>query len=239
MFMRKYMLMAGIVFLLVGIFVMNQGTQILTPLATGIGLTSHTTNQRVLIAPTLLAVGPESQTLISTSLDSGARVVGSFQVGAGRQMDFYIMNASGYRDWNAGRPAAIILAVLDAPSYKFNLTLGTAGSCYFIFENQENVRGTVVFQVNIMTDVFTINPVVEYVPFALLVVGILFLGLGVTGGQKKPQPMKPGAKSVVARPTAPVPTVSPLPTAGWKCKFCGSGNSIKEQFCKTCGRSKQ
>jgi hypothetical protein len=239
MFMRKYMLMAGIVFLLIGIFVMDQGTQVLTPLASETGLTSHTIDRRVLYAETVLAVGPESQRSVEIQVDSGAQVAGSFQVGAGRQMDFYVMKASDYSNWNADRPAAVVFFKLDASSCKFNFTLVTAGSYYFVFENQENVRGTVVFQVDTMTDVFTINPVVEYIPFALLALGILFLGLGVTGGQKKPQPMKPGAKSVVARPTAPVPTVNPLPTVGWKCKFCGSGNPIKDQFCKTCGRSKQ
>ena len=230
--MRKTALALGLVLLLLGLFLMDQSTQVLTPLAAALGQTSHVKTQSVLIAPTLLAVGPENHTWIPTRSDSSnVQVAGSFQVGTGREMNFYVMNESSFHEWRAGRPATVILAVFSTGLYKFNLTLGSVGSYYFIFENQENVRSTVIFQLNIVNDAVITNPAIEYLPLALISVGVLLFVWGVTSGRKKPPPVEP-AEATIARPVKPV-------VAGWKCTFCGTDNAVAEKFCKNCGRSRQ
>ena len=111
--MRRTAVTLGLVLFLLGVFLVNQGPQVLTPLAAELGQTSHLRTQSALITPTLLAVAPQNDTWVSTHLDSGVLVAGSFQVGTGREMNFYVMNESSFRDWRLGRPATVILAVFS------------------------------------------------------------------------------------------------------------------------------
>ena len=226
--MRRNALALGIILLLAGVFLMDQSAQIMMPLAAELGQTSHLRTQSVLVAPTLLAVAPANQTWIPTHVDSGTLVAGSFQVGTGREINFYVMDENSFRDWRAGRHATVILAVFSTGLYKFNLTLASAGNYYFIFENQENVRSTVVFQLNIVNDAIIISPIVEYLPFALAAAGFLLLVWGATGGRKKARPLEEATEQSVQ------PSV-----VGWKCTFCGATNAVGEKFCKGCGRSSQ
>ena len=225
--MRKTAFALGLVLLLLGLFLISQGAQVVSPLAAALGQTSHLKTESVLIAPTLLAVAPGNHTWISKHLDSNVQVAGSFQVGTGREMDFYVMNENSFHDWRLGRPATVILAVFSTGLYKFNLTLGSAGNYYFIFENQENIRSTVIFELNVVNDVIIVNPIVEYLPYILTMIGILLLAWGAVSGRKKPHPVKP-AEPEEKTTTNPIQST----VAGWKCGFCGAENAFGDKFCK-------
>ena len=139
-------------------------------------------------------------------------------------------------------PPTVILAVFSTGLYKFNLTLGSAGNYYFIFENQENIRSTVIFQLNIVNDVVIVNPCCRIPAHFALLVGILLLALGVTGREERSR--RPDRSQElsggIAVPTAQFCNVCNLvATTGWRCGFCGTGNPLEEKFCKDCGRSQQ
>ena len=226
--MRRSALAVGLVLLLLGVFLLDQGSQVLTPLATELGQTSHLRTMSVLIPPTLVGVAPANYTWISIHINDEAQVAGSLQVGTGREINFYAMNQSSFYDWRAGRPAASIDAKFSTGLYRFNLTLSSGGEYYFIFENEENTRRTVIFELSKVNDVIVVHPAVEYLPLALTVVGILLFIWGARSGRKKPQPVE----EAIAQPVAPT-------VAGWKCRFCGTGNPVGETFCQGCGRSEQ
>ncbi len=216
--MRKSALAIGILLVVIGLFLINQGSDVLNPLATLLGLTSHSTIETAVIPPTLITVAPMNFTWLSVHLDANVPVSGSFDVGGGRQIDFYVMNQGNFSKWREGRPSAVVLAQFATSLHNFTFTPRSEGSYYFVFENQDNSRRRVLFSLNAARDVLVVHPVVQYLGYILLAVGVLLTILGVGGGRK-------------------VPEVREAATAGWKCGFCGAENPPDQTFCESCGRS--
>lgn len=224
--MRRSAATAGVLLALLGIFLMNQGSQIIVPLAESLGLTSHLRTENALIAPTLLTVPPMNSTYISTHLTSAGQVSGSFHVGTGREVDFYVMNEKSYHDWRAGRPATILVSVLSTSLYNFTVKLDSEQSYYFVFENQDSTRRTVVFTLYTVGDAIVIHPAVQNLPYGLTAIGVLLFIWGITTGKKKPQRVEATHAEEAA-------------VAGWRCRFCRAENPLGETFCQNCRRSRQ
>jgi len=219
--MRRFALTIGIVLIMAGILLMSEGVETLVPIADVFGLTSHLKTQTPLMAPTLVATAPMNYTWLSVQLDGGVPITGTFQVGSGGEIDFYIMDEGNFSSWQAGYPAAVLLAALSASQDNFTLSPPRAGSYYFVFENQDMTRRVVVFTLDLVGETVLIHPAVEYLPYGLVTVGILLFALGLRGGRKR----------------APEP--SEVVAAGWICRTCGSENPPEQAFCEKCGRSRQ
>ena len=117
---RRFVFTISLLLMLAGIFVMNQGVQVLTPIGETFGLASRVQTERLLINPTLLAVPASNYTFLTADLNGGAQVKGSLQVVDSREIGFYVMDEGNFTLWRAGRPSAVILAKPAAISY--NLT---------------------------------------------------------------------------------------------------------------------
>jgi hypothetical protein len=108
-------------------------------------------------------------------------------------------------------------------SYNFTLSAFLSGTYYFVFENQESSPLDVVFGLSSIQAITTLNPLVGYAGYELLLLGVVLCFFGLRGGGSKPE------------------TKRALHNAGavWKCKFCGAKNRADEStFCAKCGRAR-
>lgn len=219
--MRRFLLTIGILMILGGLLVINQGTDVIRPLAESFGLVSHVRGEDALIAPTLFTVPPSNFTFLSAELKGGVQVSGSVDVGAGAEIAFYVMNEANFSNWLAGRPSSIVLAKPFTSFYNFTFTPNVGGTYYFVFDNQANSRREVVFTLNAAKDTVILSPVVQYLGIELLTVGVLLSAWGVRGGRRK---------RLEHEVTA---------TTSWKCRFCGAENPISQTFCGKCERARE
>ena len=203
-------------------FVLEQGEQIITPVAEVTGLTAHYPQDIAILPATLYSVPPSNYSFATENLPGGRQYVGSLEVANGRQVGFYIMDAGNFSLWRSGRPASLALANPDAISYNFTFSPSLSGTYYFVFENQENSPLVVVFSLSWVQDVVVLNPFIGYAGIELFLLGVVFSFFGLRGGGSK------GERKAYER------TVE----AGWKCKFCGARNVGPEPtFCSKCGRA--
>jgi hypothetical protein len=217
--MRRKTLTLGVLLIIAGVLLFQQGTQVLAPLADITGQASHYTQETVILSPTLYSVPASNYSFVSEDLSSGSQLVGSLQVAEGREVAFYVMNEGNFSLWRTGHPSALVLAEPIAVSYNFTLSPSVAGTYYFVFDNQDNSPRTVIFSLSSAQSVTALNPLLQYADFELLFIGVILLFLGLRGGKKKSKP-------------------SPIVESGWKCKFCGAMNEEERAFCVKCDRSR-
>ena len=221
--MHRTALIIGILLILGGVFLLNQGTQLLVPLAESAGLTSHYTRENAVLQPTLFSVPASNYTFTTVNLSSDNQLVGSLQVSNERQVAFYIMNEGNFSLWRQGHPSAVLLAQPVAVSYNFTFTPPSAGVYFFIFDNQDNTAHTVIFNLNTIENVTVLSPFVQYAALELLLIGIVLTSLSLKGGKKE----RSKAQETVQEVT------------GWRCEFCGAINAdLNGQFCTSCQRSR-
>jgi hypothetical protein len=223
--MRVRVLTLGLLLMLVGGFVVYQGAAIITPIAEIFGLVSYVQTQRALIPSTLLNVAASNYSFVSADLQGGVQVVGSFQVVDGREIAMYVMDEGNFSLWRTGHPSAIILAKPIAMSYNFTLTPRTTGTYYFVFDNEDTSRRTVIFSLSLIEDTAVISPVIGYAGYEIFAVGIILSAIGVRTGKRKPEPEPE--------------VISETVETGVRCKFCGAGLAEGETFCAKCGRAQQ
>ena len=217
--MRRRVLGVGLLLILAGFYVVDQGTEILIPVAAAFGLVTHTQTQTAILAPTLLRVAPMNYTFMPINLNGGARISGALEVGEGREIAFFVMNEENFSEWRAGRPSRVILAKPFTISYNFTFTPNVDGAYYFVFDNVDNSRRVVLFTLNVVRDVVVLNPAVAYSGYEMLLVGLLLSALAIKSGGRNHK----GRRIVVE----------------WRCKFCGFKNPSGETFCAKCGRSQR
>jgi len=216
--MRKTVLAIGLLLLVAGLFVMNQGVETTYSLADTVGLVSRVPTATTLIAPTLVGVPATNHSELSIDLQGGAEVQGVLTVSGGREIAFYVMNEASFIDWRAGRPSTVIVVKPFTNTYNFSFIVPSTGTYYFVFDNQDTSRAVVVFNLNTISDQIVPNPVLDYLGPELVLIGILFAFIGVRTGKREPKPE---------------------PVEVWRCKFCGfKKNPVSEPFCVKCGRSK-
>jgi hypothetical protein len=216
--MRRSVFTIGLLFVLVGLFIISQGPKVLTPVAENLGLVSHERTENAVIAPTLVTVTPSDYSFLMADLKADVQVKGSLAVGDAKEVAFYVMDEPNFSEWRAGHPSVVIAAKPLAIAYNFTFTPIVGGTYYFIFDNQDTSRRTVVFSLHVVNNRIILSPIIEYSGHLVLIIGLLLSSLGIKAGRKKPE--------------AEAPSVP-----GWKCKFCGAVSTSDEMFCTECGRS--
>jgi hypothetical protein len=223
--MRIRVLTLGLLLMLVGGFVVYQGVAILNPIAEVLGQVSHVQTERLLIPSTLLNVAASNYSFVPADLQGGVQVAGSFQVVDGREIAMYVMDEGNFTLWRTGHPSAIILAKPIAISYNFTLTPHATGTYYFVFDNEDTSRRTVIFSLSLVEDTAVVNPVVGYAGYEIFALGIILFAIGARTGKRKPKPEPE--------------VISETVEATHRCKFCGAELAERERFCAKCGRAQQ
>lgn len=140
--------------------------------------------------------------------------MGTVQVEDAREIGFYVMDEGNFSEWSAGHPANILLAKPLAISYNFTFIPSVSGTYFFVFDNQDRDGRVIVFNLNSVQDVSVLNPLVQYLSYELLLIGILMVTFGIKTGGRRSQ------ESVAA-----------------KCRFCGAKIETGQTFCTKCNRS--
>jgi hypothetical protein len=223
--MRIRVLTLGLLLMLVGGFVVYQGVAVLNPIAEVLGLVSHVQTERLLIPSTLLGVAASNYSFVPADLQGGVQVAGSFQVVDGREIAMYVMDEGNFTLWRTGHPSAIILAKPIAISYNFTLTPHATGTYYFVFDNEDTSRRTVIFSLSLVEDTAVISPAVGYAGYEIFALGIILFAIGARTGKRKPKPEPE--------------VISETVEATHRCKFCGAELAEGEMFCAKCGRAQQ
>jgi hypothetical protein len=218
--MRRTVLTIGLLLMLAGGFVVYEGVQMLTPFAEVVGLISQVQTERSLVPQTLLSVAPSDYSFVPVDLKSGVQVKGSFQVVDSRVIALYVMDGGNFSLWRAGRPSTIILAKPIAVSSNFTITPQASGTYYFIFDNQDTTKRTVIFGLSVLEQTAVPNPLFADVGYIVFALGIVLFAIGARTGTAKPEPAK-SREDVV------------------RCKFCGAKLAKSETFCAKCGRAQQ
>jgi hypothetical protein len=217
--MRRRALTLGVLLILMAIFVLEEGPQVFAPVADIAGLSTHYTEESVILPPTLYSVPATSYSFASEHLLSGGQLVGSLEVGAGGQVAFYVLDEGNFSLWRAGRPASLVLAKPLVVSYNFTFSPASSETYYFVFANQGISPLQVIFSLSSLQDIVVLSPPVQYAGFELLLFGVVLTFFGLKGGGRKVEAKRASE-------------------SGWKCKFCGARN-VKEDrtFCEKCGRA--
>lgn len=218
---RKKLLTIGLLIILAGVYMFEQGPQMLTPIAEMLGLVTYTPVVTPVIAQTLFEVPASNYTSITETLSADVELKGSLEVSDGREVAFYVMDAGNFSEWHVGHPSSILLAKPLAITYNFTFTPKISGTYYFVFDNQDTTRRTVIFSLNTVQTLTVLSPLVDYAGFEAILVGILLSAAGIKTGKKKP------VRQLVSADGA------------WNCKFCTTENSRSSVFCAKCGRSRE
>lgn len=218
--MRRFTFIVGLLFILAGLYVLNQGVHVLYPFAGVTGLISNSHSQVTILPSTLLSVPPSNYTYLVVELKNGVRTTGQLQVEGGSQIGFYVMNEGNFSAWRQGRPGVVSLARPSAITYNFTFTPSNSGTYYFLLNNPDPVRKNVILTLSTFEPVVIVSPLLRYAGYLAMLVGILLLILAVKTGRKR-----------IKRAKVPE-TVNPKS----KCKYCGERITAGE-FCSKCGRS--
>ena len=220
--LRWRLLTFGLLIIVAGLYVFNQGTQILAPVAEVTGQISGGVLVTPVVSSTLLSVLGSNYTYLTANLRENVKVNGLVQVEGGSQIGFYVMNSGNFTQWRRGNPTTIVLADPAISSYNFTFVPDADGTYYFIFSNQDTAHKNVIFSLNTVTYTRTPSPLIQYAAFELILLGIFFVIVGINTG-KKSKSWKEDASVTGGKPT--------------KCKFCGKSLATDEMFCPKCGRS--
>ena len=220
--MRWRVLSLGLLIIVAGLYVFKQGPQILTPIAEVTGQISGGVSVTPVVSSTLLSVPASNYTYVIANLRGNVKTNGLIQVEGGSEVGFYVMDSGNFTQWHHGNPTAIALAEPDVTNYNFTFVPTVDGAYYFVFSNQDASHKNVIFSLNAITYTSTPSPFVQYAAFELILVGILFVIIGINTG-KKSRSWKEEQAVTVSKPG--------------KCKFCGKALATDETFCPHCGRS--
>lgn len=219
--MRRTVLTVGLLALVCGVYLLQQGPQVLDSIAGDFGLAHQYQIESPIIPQTLLTVASANYTFLSANLNAGIQVRGVVNVADGRQIAFYVMSEGNFSFWRSGRPSQVILVAPLATSYNFTFTPQTDGAYYFVFDNQDTGRRSVIFSLVALVSRTALNPIVQYAGYEAAAIGTVLLVIGIRGGRKKVE--ERGYVGGVA----------------WKCKFCGAENLGDKTFCAKCQRSQK
>ena len=215
--MNRSLLIIGLLLMLAGLFVLNQGAQILTPVAELTGLASQVQTESLIIAPTLLTVSASNYSFLPVTLQGGVTVEGSLQVGNGQGIALYVMDEANFAQWQTRHTGQVLLANPMAMSYNFTITPKVTGTYYFIFDNQDTNKRVVILSISVIENTTVISPFVQNAGYEIFGLGIILFVIGVRIGGK--------------------PKSEEGPETGVRCRFCHAKIPTGEIFCPKCGRA--
>ncbi len=217
--MNRSLLIIGVLLMVAGLFVLNQGAQILTPVAELTGLASQVQTERPIVPPTLLTVPASNYSFLPVNLQGGVTAKGSLQVGNGQEIAMYVMDEANFAQWQTKHTGQVLLANPMAISYNFTISPNTTGTYYFIFDNQDTTKRVVILSIGVLENTTVVSPFIENAGFELFALGIVFFAIGAKIG-RKPKPEET------------------LET-GVRCRFCRTKIPTGETFCPKCGRAQK
>ena len=192
------------------------------PIAQTFGLVTNSQTVAEEMAPTLIGVPPTNYTFVTADLTGGIQVSGALTVSDGREIAFYVMNQGNFSEWRQGHPSVIMLAKPYFISGNFTFTPGATGTYFFVFDNQDSSRRSVIISLNVVQSQSQLAPIVAFSGYEGLAIGLVLLVLGVKTGKRKQQTSEP----------------KPDYSSKWTCRFCGTSNSLDLVFCSKCDRSR-
>jgi len=222
--LRKVILNIGLLLVVIGAFVLSQGPQFLVPISESVGLATNVQTVETVISPTLITVAPSNYTFVDADLKAGTQVNGFVTVGDDKEIAVYVMDEGNFSEWQKGHPSTIALAKPYVVSSNFTLTPTTAGTYFFVFDNQDTTRRAVIFSLSAVQSHSVLDPVAEYAGYESIVIGVLFTTLGLKTGKKKRRSIE---------------SEKPRTTNGWSCKYCAAENTSGAVFCSGCSRSRE
>jgi hypothetical protein len=222
--LRRLTLTIGLLVIVAGLYLVNYGTGILTPVAEVTGQMSEGVSVTPVLSSTLLSVPASNYTYVTANLGGGVKTNGMVQVEGESQVGFYIMNEGNFTQWRFGNPCTVALARPDVTSYNFTFTPVESGVYYFVFSNQDAGHKNIIFTLNTVTYTMAPSPIIQYADFELIILGVLLTIIGIKTGKKA----RSWKEHAVAASTEDKAT---------KCKFCGKELATGELFCPKCGRS--
>jgi uncharacterized OB-fold protein len=209
--------------IIVGLYLVNQGPQILAPVAEVTGQMSVGVSVTPLLSSTLISVPAMNYTYVTATLGENVKTIGMVQVEGESQVGFYIMNEGNFTEWRLGNPSSVAFGKPDVTNYNFTFITGGSGVYYFIFSNQDAGHKNILFTLNTVTYTMVPSPIIQYADFELIVLGILLTIIGIKTGKK-------------ARSWKEYDGTASTEITG-RCKFCGKELATGELFCPKCGRS--
>ncbi len=218
--MNRSLLIIGILLMVAGFFVVNQGAQILTPAAELTGLASQVQTERPILPPTVLTVPASNYAFLPANLPGGITAKGSLQVGNGQDIAMYVMDEANFTQWQTKHTGNVLLAKPMVISYNFTISPKVTGTYYFIFDNQDTTKRVVIFSLSVLENTTVVSPLIGNAGFGLVVLGIIFFAIGVRTGKRKPKPS--GTSGI-----------------GVRCRFCRAEIPTGEPFCAKCGRAQK
>lgn len=223
--MRRGILTFGILLLIAAFVVMQQGIQVLVPIAKTMGLASQTQVEHAVIAPTLFTVPASNYTYLSSDLTEGSDVRGSLEVVGDRELAFYVMDEGNFTAWRRQQPSEVIVARAVVISYNFTFTVPSTGAYYFVFDNQDLTRRALIFGLTVVQHETVLHPVVVFASYELLVLGAIVAIVGI----------RTGSRSTTKARGEPVQMIE----ESVRCRFCSSELGADTVFCGNCGRSQR
>jgi len=218
--MNRSLLVIGLLLMVAGFFVLNQGTQMLTPVAELTGLVSQVQTERPIVPPTILTVPPSDYAFLPATLRAGVTAKGGLQVGNGQEIAMYVMDERNFAQWQAKHTGEVLLAQPMVISYNFTISPKATGTYYFIFDNQDTTKRVVILSISVLENTTVISPIIENAGFELFALAIVFFAIGVRTGKRKPKPQDVLETRV-------------------RCRFCGAKIGTGEAFCAKCGRAQK
>jgi hypothetical protein len=183
--MRTRILSFGLILLLIGVYLIFGGADLIKTLSTSTTTTSVQTETQKQV---LLTVEGNSYTYLSTSPS-----IHNLQVSykATGEISIYIMNNSEFEDWKNGKPTTVQIYVFSAKDGDFMFTPEHGGTYYIVFDNRgSNSVKSVIVNISNEKVVTTTIPAIEYLPQFLIIIGIILTGFGLAGKRKRKSPQK-------------------------------------------------
>ncbi len=180
--MRPRVLILGLIPLVLGIYLNYWGTGAVSTFALSLGNPSTKMEPH---KPLLLTVEPNNYTYtaIPISTDKLRTLQGSYA--ATGELSLYIMNRTEYEAWKKGKPTPVELSIISTTGRNFTLIPDSLGTYYIVLDNRMSDKAKSV-TLSLIEEVRTVetSPLFNYLPLALVLIGIILVSLGLRGRKK-------------------------------------------------------
>ncbi len=185
--MKTKVALVGAIILIIGLYTGIINPSSMLGLARGLGLTATSYKDENLIPLTLLRVNPRDSVVLSLDITNNAErasIVGRYT--ADGMVNFYLVDGEGLKSWQEKAQARLYAASIAQDRYNVTLSLERSGRYYVIFDNIDPDRPrNVVFSLDQKVAVYSLSPIVEVIPQAVVIIGFIILLIGLRLGGKK------------------------------------------------------
>ena len=185
--MKPKVVALGLILFLLGLYTGVINPSLTLALSRSLGFTTISYKEEPLLPLTLININAKESVKIETDLPTNPdriALVGSFE--ADGPLNFYFMDEEGLRAWESGLSARLYEAAITQTKYDLTIKLDNAGKYYAVFDNPQESRRSAVFKLNEKVLMYQVNSEVEILPQITLLIGFIFMLIGLKlGGKKK------------------------------------------------------